>query len=177
MKFKDFLRGKKTRWILPTAVAAVVVVIVVVVMMNNAATTAALAQSKVVTKDTTVQKGNITVGVSETGTASIATTNVLCNVPGAVIQEIKVKAGQSVKKGDPVATLTQASVNAAVQAEQITYDDAMTKLKQAQSAQATTPKPFGPVLQYGSETLTTRIQPSISRSSPISKPRIRTMKK
>ena len=47
------------------------------------------------------------------------------------------KAGQSVKKGDAVATLTQASVNAAVQSAQITYDDAMTKLKQAQSAQAT----------------------------------------
>ncbi|MEI6101022.1 MAG: hypothetical protein WCP73_04205, partial [Eubacteriales bacterium] len=66
MKFKDFLRGKKTRWILPAAIAAVVVIVIVLVMMNNAAATTAAAQAKVVTKDTTVQKGNITVGVTET---------------------------------------------------------------------------------------------------------------
>ncbi len=137
MKFKEFFVGKKTRWILPAGVAAVIIVVVAVVMMNNAAAAAAAAEAKTVTKETTVQKGNITVGVTETGTASIGTESVICNLNGAIINEVNIKAGQSVKTGDAIATLTTDSVDTAIQTLDLAYTQAENKLSQAEAAQAT----------------------------------------
>ena len=134
MKFKDFLAGKKTRWILPAAVAAVVVAVVVLAGNNMAAAAAAEAKQQAVTKDVAVQKGDITVGVTETGTASVDSQTITSDLAGAVIDQVLVKAGQSVKKGDAIATLTKESVDTAVQTLQLSYNQAVNKQKQAESA-------------------------------------------
>src|SRR5664280_314808 len=137
MKFKDFLKGRKTRWILPAAAAAAIAVVVIILVMNSAAAAAAASQQQIVSKDTQVAKGDITVGVTETGAASIDSQVVTCNLAGGVINQVLVKPGQSVKQGDPIATLTTDSVSTAVQTVQVAYDQAEIKLKQAEAAEAT----------------------------------------
>ncbi len=137
MKFTEFLRGKKTKWILPAAAAAVAAVAVVLFVLNNAAASESAAAAQTVYKETKVQRGDITVGVTESGTASINTNSVTCDLEGAVVEEVYVKAGQSVSQGDAIAKLTAASVNSAVETLQLAMDTAEIKLNQAETAQTT----------------------------------------
>lgn len=137
MKFTEFLRGKKTKWILPAAVVAVIAVIVVMIVLNNAAASETAAAEQTVYKEATVQRGDITVGVTESGTASLNTNSVTCDLEGAEIEEVYIKAGQSVTEGDAVAKLTADSVSDALATFQLALDQAEIKLEQAQTAQTT----------------------------------------
>ncbi len=136
MKFTEFLRGKKTKWILPAAVIAVIAVVAVMFVMKNASAETADAQQTVY-KETTVQRGDITVGVTESGTASLNTNSVTCDLEGAEIEEVYIKAGQSVTEGDAIAKLTAESVSKALSAYQLAFNQAEIKLEQAQTAQTT----------------------------------------
>lgn len=136
MKFTEFLRGKKTKWILPVAAAAVIAVVVILFVLNNAGTKTA-ASEQTVYKETQVQRGDITVGVTESGTASINTNSITCDLEGAEIEEVYVKAGQSVTQGDAVVKLTADSVSDVLKTYQLDLDQTEIKLEQAQTAQTT----------------------------------------
>jgi HlyD family secretion protein len=107
------------------------------VMNNAAAASQAAASDQTVYKETKVQRGDITVGVTESGTATINTNSVICELDNAVVDEVYVKAGQSVSQGDAVAKLTEDSVSTAVETYKLAMDTAQIKLAQAQAAQTT----------------------------------------
>ena len=136
MKFTEFLRGKKTKWILPAAAAAVIAVVVILFVLNNA-DTKSVASEQTVYKETQVQLGDITVGVTESGTASINTNSITCDLEGAEIEEVYIKAGQSVTQGDAIAKLTAESVSDVLKNFALALDQAEIKLEQAQTAQTT----------------------------------------
>jgi len=135
MKFTEFMRGAKTRWILPAAVAAVLAVILIPLAINS--TTADQSGAETVYKETQVQRGDITVGVTESGTASLNTNAVTCELEGAEIEEMYVKAGQSATEGDALAKLTADSVSDALETYQLALDTAEIKLSQAESSYTT----------------------------------------
>lgn len=135
MKIKNFLRGRKTRWILPAAVSALLVAVMVPMALGAAADSP--ADTETVYKETAVERGDITVGITESGTASIATNSVYCDLEGAEIEEMYLKAGLSVEAGDAVASLTEQSVSSVLETYELALDTAGIKLSQAQTALTT----------------------------------------
>jgi len=135
MKFIEFIRGAKTRWILPAAIAAALAVVLIPMAVGT--TTADTTGTETVYKETTVQRGDITVGVTESGTASLNTNSVTCELEGAEIEEMYVKAGQSVTAGDAIAKLTGDSVSDALATYQLALETAEIKLAQAKSSYTT----------------------------------------
>lgn len=61
-------------------------------------------------REVTVARGNLTVGVNESGTATIETVSVTSEVAAEVL-EVYVKAGQKVQEGDPIARLNLEDVD------------------------------------------------------------------
>ncbi len=135
MKFIEFLRGRKTRWILPAAIAGILAAVLIPMAVSSTST--ADTDTETVYKETTVERGDITVGVTESGTASLNTNSVYCDLEGAEIEEVYVKAGEEVTAGDAVVKLTAESVDEALATYELALDEADIKLSQAETSLTT----------------------------------------
>lgn len=97
--------------------------------LDNVKSVEALAQP--VYKELTVQRGNLTVGVSETGTATIAYETVKSEFKSTV-SEVLVRAGQTVAAGDVLLTLDQSDLADELYDQKMTLQKAQLAYKQAQ---------------------------------------------
>lgn len=89
------------------------------------------AETGAVYRESTVERGDITVGVTETATATLKT-HALSFEVGAELEEIFVKAGQAVKEGDPIASISTASMLEEIDSLRADYQEAALKLSEAQ---------------------------------------------
>lgn len=120
-------KKKKRRAIKIVAAAALVVAAGTGIFIWQSTKSNSLqAASTAAYKETTVVKGNLTVGVTETGTASINTQNVTAAYT-ASITEVYVKAGQQVTEGDPIVKLDTTDVDTEISKLQLEYDSARIK--------------------------------------------------
>ncbi len=94
------------------------------------------SDSGVAYKEETVSRGDLTVGVTESGTASLETFTV--TYPVAVeVEEIYVKAGQRVTAGEPLLKVNLDSLQDEYSTLEDAYNSAVLKLEQAQLNQTT----------------------------------------
>ncbi len=135
MKIKEFLRGRKTRWILPVAIVAILAAVLIPTAVNG--TTAEALGTESVYKETQVERGDITVGVTESGTASLNTNSVYCYLDGAEIEEMYISSGESVSEGEAVAILTEDSVADVLDTYETALDTAELALEKAEISQTT----------------------------------------
>ena len=84
-------------------------------------------------RESAVERGDLTVGVSESAVATLQTHSLAFEV-AAEISEIFVKAGQSVSAGDEIATITTESINDQIKTLRADYEEALLKLSEAQLA-------------------------------------------
>ncbi|SDM67563.1 efflux RND transporter periplasmic adaptor subunit [Acetanaerobacterium elongatum] len=111
----------------------------VIVVAGAAAVTAivvfsgksAQQQNQTQYKETTVTRGDITVGITETGTAALETTSITYDFT-ADVETINVKAGQRVNKGDVLATLTTDSLQTELVKAELELQKNKLALSQAQ---------------------------------------------
>lgn len=94
------------------------------------------ADSGAVYKEETVSRGNLTVGVTESGSASLETK--IVSYPVAVeVEEVYVKAGQRVTAGEALMKVDLAALQDEFSTLQNSYQSAVLKLQEAQLAQQT----------------------------------------
>lgn len=91
------------------------------------------AGTETVYRETEVARGDITVGVTETATATLRLHSLSFEV-GAELEEIFVKAGQSVKEGDPIATLKTDAIQEQLSELNADYQEAALAVSEAQLA-------------------------------------------
>lgn len=91
---------------------------------------AAAEETQPVYKETAVQRGSIVVGVSESGTATIEAEEISCDF-ATEVEEIYVKAGQSVKAGDVIAKVSTDSIADEQETLQLTLEKAQAALEEA----------------------------------------------
>lgn len=108
---------------------SVITIVVALVCVAGTAMFPAMAagnqnSQQTVHKETPVQRGNVTVGISENGTASLeaiaitydnysstsSDSSSTSNAVKALVEEVYVKAGQRVQAGDPIAKLSTAEI-------------------------------------------------------------------
>lgn len=89
--------------------------------------------SETVYRESIVERGNITVGITETATATLQTHALTFDV-SAELEEIFVKAGQTVQSGDPIASISTESINEEISTLQADYQEAALKLSEANLA-------------------------------------------
>lgn len=87
--------------------------------------------TETVYRETTVARGNLTVGINESGTASVDALSVTSEVDAEVL-EVYVKAGQKVNEGDAIAKLDLDDVNDSLETLQADLGKANASLLQAQ---------------------------------------------
>lgn len=85
-------------------------------------------------RESQVQRGDIVVGVTETATATLKTHALSFEVE-AELDSVEVKAGQAVKAGDLIATISTDKIQEEISALQASYQEAGLKLSEAQLAQ------------------------------------------
>lgn len=88
-------------------------------------------EGEVMYRESTVSRGDITVGVTETATATLTSHSLSFEI-GGEITEFNVKAGQSVKEGDVIAIVSTDDVQEEIDSLQSDYQEALLKLSDAQ---------------------------------------------
>ncbi|HAN44882.1 MAG TPA: hypothetical protein DCP97_05760 [Ruminococcaceae bacterium] len=88
-------------------------------------------ESGKVYREVKITRGNITVGVNETGTASLRTVNLKWNYD-ADVEDVYVKAGQQVKKGDPIAKFSVESVETELNKLELNYKKTQLSIQQSE---------------------------------------------
>jgi len=89
--------------------------------------------TETVYRESTVERGDITVGVTETATATLKTHNLSFDI-SAEVEEVYVKAGQSVEKGDSIVLLSAESIQEELRDLQADYQEALAELTEAEVA-------------------------------------------
>lgn len=84
-------------------------------------------------RESAVTRGDITVGVTETATATLKTHSVTFDI-AAEVAEVYVKAGQEVGEGDPIALLSAEPIQEELSDIQVKYQEAVAELTEAQVA-------------------------------------------
>lgn len=92
------------------------------------------SQQETVYRESTVQRGDITVGVTETATATLKNNSLSFDIAGTV-EEVFVKAGQSVKEGDPIAAISIDSIEDTIDDLTTDYQETSIKLSDAKLSQ------------------------------------------
>lgn len=90
------------------------------------------SDTETVYKETTAQRGTLTAGISETGSAFIQEVNVNFDQT-ATIEEIYVVNGQQVEEGDPIAKISVSSLQEEMSQKQIDLITAQLNLEKAQN--------------------------------------------
>lgn len=93
-------------------------------------TDSAEVATQTVYKETQVSRGDITVGVTESATATISNKSVSVDFD-TTVEEVYVKAGQSVKEGDPLAKVSTDDLQEQIKDLQTSYEKAKTSLESA----------------------------------------------
>ncbi|MEA5010938.1 MAG: efflux RND transporter periplasmic adaptor subunit [Angelakisella sp.] len=137
MKLTKILKEKKK----PLAAAALVLAAVVVFAYASPSFAAtglgsAQASASVAYKEEKVVRTDLTVGVTESGTASLQT-NAVSYPVSVEVEDIYVKAGQRVKAGDPLLKVNLDSLEDEYSTLQNAYNSALLKLEEAQLKQTT----------------------------------------
>jgi HlyD family secretion protein len=84
-------------------------------------------------RENTVTRGDITVGVTETATATLKACTLTFDI-GATLEAIHVRAGQTVKAGEIVAVISAESIQEALSDVMADYQEAVYELSEAQLA-------------------------------------------
>lgn len=84
-------------------------------------------------RESTVQRGNITVGITETATATLKSYSLSYDVT-AELDEVFVKAGQTVREGDPIASISTTSIREEISSLSANYQEAVLELSEAELA-------------------------------------------
>ena len=127
MSLREKLAKVPVKWAAPALVAAIAVGAVAFGAMPLMA---ADEETTTVYKETQVERGDITVGVTETGTATIDAEGVSFGY-NVAIEEIYVKAGQTVQEGDVLAKLDISDLSDDLAAAQLDLSKAEAALEQA----------------------------------------------
>lgn len=125
-------------------IAAVVAVILCIALaVQYPASAANSSDEQAVYKETTVARGNVTVGVTESGTASLEAIELTYDnysstsssddntTVKALVEEVYVKAGQRVSEGDPIAKLSTDEIAESLSNMQQSYREAELALEKA----------------------------------------------
>ncbi len=88
-------------------------------------------ETQTVYKETAVQKGDLTVGVSETGSATIKAVTIDTEID-AKVEKVLVKAGQSVKKGDALIQLSTEDLQDELETLQLSYEKQQLSIQKAE---------------------------------------------
>ncbi len=83
-----------------------------------------------VSREETVQRGDLTVGITEAGSATLESQSVSYPVQ-VEVEEIYVKAGQRVQVGDPLLKVDLSALQDEYSTLQAAYDSALLRLEQA----------------------------------------------
>ena len=89
-----------------------------------------------VSREETVQRGDLTVGITEAGSATLESQSVSYPVQ-VEVEEIYVKAGQRVQIGDPLLKVDLSALQDEYSTLQAAYDSALLRLEQAKQEQTT----------------------------------------
>ena len=105
------------------------------------------AQATTITKEEQVSRGDIVEGLSEEGTASVATVSTQLDVDvtiddtkvdlDVIIDDVFVRAGENVEEGQPLFSIERSSLNTVLNTLNNEYQQAVLKLDQAQLDQQT----------------------------------------
>ena len=138
MKF--FTSPKKRLIIACIALAAIISGIAVFTLTGNAET-----PTNNVSRQATVTRGDIVQGLSETGSASVNTVSTELDIDleiddsrldlDVIIDELYVRAGERVSKGQPLFSIDETSLNTARNTLENEYNSALLKLEQAKIQQ------------------------------------------
>ena len=127
MALKEKWKAIPWKWAAPALIALVAVGAVAYGALPLAASS---EESTTVYKETTVERGDITVGVTESGTATIDAESVSFGYD-ATVTEVYVKAGQTVQEGDTLAKLDISDLADELKSAQLSLQKAQTELEQA----------------------------------------------
>lgn len=105
--FLEFLKKRKKIWISTVASAAAAVVVVAVIVGNTGKSASA---TTTVTKSAKAQTGDISTTISSTGTLAADSGSSLELPVGIKIKKVLVSSGDTVKKGQKIATVYKSSV-------------------------------------------------------------------
>lgn len=124
-----FSKHKKLLIILAAVIVIAGVAAVIAIVVFGGKRSAQQNQTQY--KETTVARGDITVGITETGTAALETTSITYDFT-ADVETINVKAGQRVNKGDVLATLSTDSLQTELDKAKLELEKNKLTLSQAQ---------------------------------------------
>ena len=135
MPFSESLKNNRGKifagLIIPTAIVFAVGAFAQIGVGTQAATT---NSTETVYREAVVERGDITVGVSESAVATLKSHGLSFEME-AEISGVFVKAGQTVKTGDLLATITTESIEEKLRALNLDYQEAALKLSEAQLSQ------------------------------------------
>ncbi len=92
--------------------------------------------TQAVSREETVKRGDLTVGITESGSATLESRLVTYPVP-VDVEEIYVKAGQRVKEGDPLLKVDLSALQDEYSTLEAAYNSALLQLEQAKQNQTT----------------------------------------
>jgi HlyD family secretion protein len=92
--------------------------------------------TQAVSREETVKRGDLTVGITESGSATLESRLVTYPVP-VEVEEIYVKAGQRVKEGDPLLKVDLSALQDEYSTLEAAYNSALLQLEQAKQNQTT----------------------------------------
>lgn len=122
---------KTTRWRWLIAGVALVLCGALLLTLFPLSSLAASQEEEAVYKDAPVTRGDLTVGVTESGTATLDTATLKYADVAVTLEEVFVKAGQTVAEGDSIAQVSTDDVADQLAALQLKYDKAVVALNQA----------------------------------------------
>lgn len=108
-------------------------VVVLMCAFTWAGSTSTATGAETVYRESTVERGDIIVGVTETASASLKNHALSFDI-AAQLDEVYVKAGQAVKTGDKIAAISTDSINEKINELNAEYQEAALKLSEAQLA-------------------------------------------
>ena len=114
-------------------------IVVLVVIMTGAISTAQSTRQQqegtdeIVYRESTIQRGDITVGVTENAVATLKIHELSFEIAGE-ITELPVKAGQPVKEGDLLAVISTDDIQDQIKESKLAYQTAVLNLSEAQLA-------------------------------------------
>ncbi len=137
-KQPDFLKSKSARRVLGLILVAIIGFSGLgLYRMSNQT-----AQATTIAKEEQVSRGDIVEGLSEEGTASVATVSTQLDVDvtiddvkvnlDVIIDEVFVRAGENVEEGAPLFSIESTSLNTVLNTLNNEYEQAVLKLNQAQ---------------------------------------------
>lgn len=119
---KTLTKKQKLKIIIPSvAVLAAAAVLVAYFAMASSNTA---GEEVAAYRESAVTRGNLTVGITETGTVGVGTQNASAEFAADIV-EVYVKAGQEVAEGDAIALLDTSSIETEITSLQTAYDSAV----------------------------------------------------